>query len=241
MDTTAGTARPITFYGQAVLHRPCAPVTSFDAALAALVEDMFASMYAAEGVGLAANQIGVRLRVFVYDCPDASGDRQCGHVVNPVLRIPAVLAAPQTELEGCLSVPGQHAEVTRPGLATVTGADVFGRPVTVTGTGTLARCLQHECDHLDGIVYVDRLPAAERAAILVAAGLPSGRQSPLPPSAVHQLVQGLAGNRPRGRPHPDRLFRSKRQGAMSPPVSARAAAKRRVTSAQLATFHQAFT
>lgn len=171
MGTTAGTARPITSYGQAVLHRPCAPVTSFDAVLAALVEDMFASMYAAQGVGLAANQIGVGLRVFVYDCPDASGDRRSGHVVNPVLRIPAALAASETELEGCLSVPGQYAEVTRPDVATVTGADVNGRPVTVTGTGTLARCLQHEFDHLDGIVYLDRLPAEERTAILTAAGL----------------------------------------------------------------------
>ncbi len=171
MEAAAGTARPITSYGQAVLHRPCVPVTSFDAALAALVEDMFASMYAAQGVGLAANQIGVGLRVFVYDCPDSSGDRRSGHMVNPVLRIPAALAAPETGLEGCLSVPGQHAKVTRPGLATVTGADVEGRATTVTGTGPLARCLQHECDHLEGIVYLDLLPAAERAAILAAAGL----------------------------------------------------------------------
>ena len=160
-------------YGQAVLHQACTPVTSFGATLAALVDDMFASMYAAEGVGLAANQIGVGLRVFVYDCPDASGDHQRGHVVNPVLRVPAALAVADTDLEGCLSVPGQHAEVTRPALATVTGLDLHGRPVTVTGTGTLARCLQHETDHLDGILYVDRLPAAERAAILVAAGLAS--------------------------------------------------------------------
>jgi peptide deformylase len=93
--------------------------------------------------------------------------------VNPVLSIPAALAAPETELEGCLSVPGQYAEITRPGLATVTGVDVHGRPVTVTGTGTLARCLQHESDHLDGIVYLDRLPAADRAAILAEAGLPA--------------------------------------------------------------------
>jgi peptide deformylase len=175
MAATAGTARPITRYGQAVLHRACAPVISFDAALAALVDDMFASMYAAGGVGLAANQIGAGLRVFVYDCPDASGDHQSGHVVNPILRIPAGLTAPDTELEGCLSVPGQHAKLTRPGLATVTGLDVHGQTVTVTGTGMLARCLQHETGHLDGTVFVDRLPAAERAAILAAAGLDSAR------------------------------------------------------------------
>jgi len=167
----AGTASPITRYGQDVLHQACAPVTEFDESLAALVRDMFASMYAAEGVGLAANQIGAGLRVFVFDCPDATGDHQAGHVVNPVLRIPAALAAPVTGPEGCLSVPGQQADITRPGRATVTGADMYGRPVVITGTGVLARCLQHETDHLDGIVYVDKLPAAERTAILSAAGL----------------------------------------------------------------------
>ena len=111
------------------------------------------------------------LRVFVYDCPDATGERQAGHVVNPVLRKPAALAPPITEAEGCLSVPGQHAMLTRPALATVTGFDVGGHPVTVTGTGVLARCFQHEVDHLDGIMYLDRLPDAERTAVLTAAGL----------------------------------------------------------------------
>jgi peptide deformylase len=90
-------------------------------------------------------------------------------VVNPVLRIPGALAPPATDAEGCLSVPGQHALLSRPALATVTGLDARSQPVTVTGTGFLARCLQHEVDHLDGIVYVDRLPDDERAAILAAA------------------------------------------------------------------------
>ncbi len=179
MDVAAGAARSITLYGQPVLHRACVPATEFGVGLEALVDDMFASMYAAEGVGLAANQIGIGLRVFVYDCPDASGDHQSGHVVNPVLQVPAALAAADTELEGCLSVPGQHAELTRPALATVTGLDVHGCPVTVAGTGLLARCLQHEIDHLDGIVYLDRLLPAERAAILAAAGL--GSASPMTP------------------------------------------------------------
>lgn len=165
--------RPILRYGQAVLHRPCDPVTTFGAELAALVTGMFASMRAAGGVGLAANQVGVGQRVFVYDCPDATGEHQVGHVVNPVLRIPAALAPPAAEPEGCLSVPGQHATITRPALATVTGLDACGRPVTITGTGLLARCLQHEVDHLDGVVYVDRLPDDERAVILAAAGLDS--------------------------------------------------------------------
>ena len=169
----AGTVHPITWYGQAVLHQRCAPVSSFGAGLAALVEDMFASMYVAGGVGLAANQIGTGLRVFVYDCPGSAGDHQAGHVVNPVLRIPSGLAPLVSEAEGCLSVPGQHAEVSRPAVATVTGLDWRGRPVAVTGTGLLARCLQHETDHLDGVVYLDRLSAAERAALLAAAGMGS--------------------------------------------------------------------
>ncbi len=183
MDLSAGTARPITVYGAAVLHRPCARVDSFDAGLQALVEDMFASMYAANGVGLAANQIGVGLRVFVYDCPDASGENRSGHVVNPVLVTSSALAPAVTDSEGCLSVPGQQAEVSRAAIATVTGADVRGDPVTVTGTGLLARCLQHETDHLRGIVYVDLLPGDERAAILAAAGLPGRhRRSSADPS-----------------------------------------------------------
>ena len=171
MDMSAGTARPVTRYGEAVLHRPCARVESFGAGLEALVGDMFASMYAARGVGLAANQVGVGLRVFVYDCPDDSGENQVGHVVNPVLARSA-FARPVAGPEGCLSVPGQQAEVTRASVATVTGTDVHGSPVTVTGTGLLARCFQHETDHLRGIVYVDLLPEEERAAVLGAAGLP---------------------------------------------------------------------
>ncbi len=173
MDVSAGMARPITRYGAAVLHRPCDPVNFFDDALEALVLDMFASMYEADGVGLAANQIGVSLRAFVYDCPDASGENQAGHLINPVLTTSGALAPPVTGYEGCLSVPGQQAEVSRAAVATVSGVDVRGRPVTVTGTGLLARCLQHETDHLRGIVYVDLLPVGERAAILAAAGLPA--------------------------------------------------------------------
>jgi peptide deformylase len=162
----AGTARPITRYGTPVLHRPCAPVDQLGPGLEALIEDMFASMHAANGVGLAANQIGLGLRLFVYDCPDASGENQVGHVINPVLAVPGGLAPPVTGPEGCLSVPGQQADVTRAAIATVTGTDVHGRPVTITGTGMLARCLQHEADHLRGITYLDLLPASEQAAIL---------------------------------------------------------------------------
>ncbi|MEV4140998.1 peptide deformylase [Dactylosporangium sp. NPDC049742] len=173
MPITRGAARPITYYGTPVLHRRCVDVTAFDEPLAALIDDMFASMYAAEGVGLAANQIGVDLRVFVYDCPDDDGVRHVGHVVNPVLQEASALAGTATGTEGCLSVPGPRAEVPRAAAATVTGFDRNGAPITVTGTGFFARCLQHECDHLDGTVYVDRLPEQRRERLLREAGLHS--------------------------------------------------------------------
>ncbi|MEV4187801.1 peptide deformylase [Streptosporangium canum] len=164
-----GTARPITFVGEPVLHRPCETVTRFDDELATLVADMFASMYAAEGVGLAANQIGIGLRVFVYDCPDETEEYRKGVVVNPTL----VMPGPDEEHlddydEGCLSVPGQRASLARPDRAVVHGFDVTGAPVTVEGTGLLARCLQHETDHLEGRLYIDRLPAERREQVLAA-------------------------------------------------------------------------
>lgn len=170
---TGGVARDITLYGTKVLHRPTVEVTEFGPALRRLVADMFASMYAANGVGLAANQIGVDLRVFVMDCPDTEGGPNVvAHVVNPVLELPAQPFEAAVSGEGCLSVPGQRAEVPRAASAAVTGVDMHGEPVRIEAAGLVARCLQHECDHLDGTVYVDRLAAAERRKILTAAGLP---------------------------------------------------------------------
>lgn len=171
MPIIRGSARPITFYGEPVLHRRCADVTVFDQALSDLIDDMFASMYAAEGVGLAANQIGVDQRVFVYDCPDDDGTRHIGHIVNPTVQTTPALAGTVTANEGCLSVPGPRAEVPRAALATVSGFDLHGAPITVTGSGYFARCLQHECDHIDGTVYVDRLATQQRAQLLREAGL----------------------------------------------------------------------
>lgn len=161
--------RSITLYGDEVLHQPCEPVTSFDDELAGLIEEMFASMYAARGVGLAANQIGVPLRLFVYDCPDGTGERQVGHLVNPVLQPASPFSGVDTAKEGCLSVPGPSAPLARPGVATATGVDRTGVPLMVSGTGLLARCLQHEIDHLNGIVYVDHLGERERREVLAAA------------------------------------------------------------------------
>ncbi|WP_018353435.1 peptide deformylase [Longispora albida] len=171
MTSETGTARPITYYGTAVLHKPCEPVTAFDDNLKALIKDMFASMYEAQGVGLAANQIGVDARVFVVDCPDESGENVIAHIVNPVLHLPESRDL-DVDSEGCLSVPGEHAEVGRARTADVTGFDQDGKEITLKGTGLLARCFQHEVDHLDGLVYVDRLPAKLRKTILASAGLP---------------------------------------------------------------------
>lgn len=154
------TVRPIWVVGDPVLHNPTRPVTEFDTALHELVRDMFETMAAAEGVGLAANQIGVDLRLFVYDCPDADGVRQRGVVVNPVLETserPETMPDPDDDWEGCLSVPGEAFPTGRADWAKVTGTDPTGAPVSVEGRGMLARCLQHETDHLDGLLYLDRL------------------------------------------------------------------------------------
>ena len=173
-----GVARPIVTYGSdPVLHRPCAPVTVFDEDLRRLVLDMFASMTEADGVGLAANQIGVDARVFVIDCPDADGEDVVGYVINPELTVvDPVDDEPAEEVteEGCLSVPGPYAELPRAFRARVDGVDVKGDPVTIETTGMAARCLQHEVDHLNGTLYVDRLPAEQRDQLLAEAAGPGG-------------------------------------------------------------------
>lgn len=173
-----GVARPIVTYGSnPVLHRRCADVTTFDRELRHLVLDMFASMQAADGVGLAANQIGVDAQVFVIDCPDAEGNDVVGYVVNPKLTVLEPVAdEPEIERteEGCLSVPGPYAELDRAFRARVDGVDVHGDPTSIEATGMAARCLQHECDHLEGTVYVDRLPAEQREQLLAEAAGPQG-------------------------------------------------------------------
>jgi peptide deformylase len=162
-----GRVRPLTLLGASVLHAPCAQVTDFGPALAHMVEDMYATMYAAQGVGLAANQVGAALRVFVYDCPDDEEQRHLGHVVNPRLVVAdgEVVRGP----EGCLSLPGLEAQTPRFDRAVVEGVTVLGEPVRVHGTGFFARCLQHECDHLGGGVYTDRITGWRRRRLLRAA------------------------------------------------------------------------
>ncbi|HEY8372533.1 MAG TPA: peptide deformylase [Pseudonocardiaceae bacterium] len=151
---------PIRIVGDPVLHQPTRPVEKFDDELRTLVADMFETMAAANGVGLAANQIGVDLRLFVYDCPDDEGNQYRGVVCNPVLEtseVPLGMPDPDDDWEGCLSVPGEAFPTGRAAWARVTGFDENGKPITVEGTGFFARCLQHETDHLDGYLYLDRL------------------------------------------------------------------------------------
>jgi peptide deformylase len=159
---TGGTVRPITRWGEDVMHRPARSVTSFDEDLHTLVADMTATMYAADGVGLAACQIGVDLAVFVFDCPDASREHVLGVVCNPVLTLPEGRERRlDDDEEGCLSFPGAFVPCARPDVATVTGQDEHGNEVTYTGDGLLAKCLQHETDHLHGRVFGDRLPSRQ--------------------------------------------------------------------------------
>ncbi len=159
--------RPIRIVGDPVLSTPTRPVEAVDDELRTLVADMFETMAEARGVGLAANQVGVDLRVFVYDCPDEAGRRARGVVVNPVLETsarPETMPDPDDDEEGCLSVPGEQFPTGRADWARVTGTDLDGGPIVVEGTGFLARCLQHETDHLDGVLYLDRLVGRNQRA-----------------------------------------------------------------------------
>jgi peptide deformylase len=174
-----GRLRPITRWSDPVLHRPLAPVTCFDEALSQLVADMFQTMAAADGVGLAANQVGVDLAVFVFDLrPDLSvqepaevNDKMseadltglAGVACNPVLSTPHVPGqGSDKDSEGCLSLPGAFVPCRRALVAEVSAVDHTGRPVHYGGSGLLARCLQHEADHLRGVVFADLLPGRHR-------------------------------------------------------------------------------
>ncbi len=153
-----GTVRPITRWGADVMHRFQEPVTSFDEDLRTLVADMVATMYAADGVGLAACQIGVDRSVFVFDCHDDEGVRHHGVVCNPELFLPVGKERRlDDDEEGCLSLPGAFVDCARPSYARVEGRGLDGSPVSVSGRGLLARCLQHETDHCHGTVFGDRL------------------------------------------------------------------------------------
>lgn len=158
-----GSVRSITRWGEDVMHRRARLVTSYDDELRSLVADMVATMYAADGVGLAACQIGKDLAVFCFECPDESGRRTVGVVCNPVLTLPEGKDRSLEESdEGCLSYPGAFVDCARPDTASVTGTGIDGEPVAFSGDGLLARCLQHETDHTLGMVFGDRLATKAR-------------------------------------------------------------------------------
>lgn len=146
--------QPIRLFGDPVLVTPATPVVDFDKELRNLVKDLTETMQAAPGAGLAAPQIGVPLRVFVWDI-----DEELGHLINPTLDLSDDL---QEGEEGCLSFPELRYETPRAFRAVAKGFNMHGEPITVEGTELLARCLQHETDHLNGILFIDRLPENER-------------------------------------------------------------------------------
>lgn len=146
--------QPIRLFGDPVLLSPAAPVIDFDKELRNLVADLTETMHDAPGAGLAAPQIGVSLRVFVWDIDDADG-----HLINPSLDLSSEI---QDGEEGCLSFPEMRYETPRALRVVAKGWNMFGEPVTVEGSELLARALQHETDHLDGILFIDRLSVADR-------------------------------------------------------------------------------
>jgi peptide deformylase len=150
----------ICITGEPVLHARANEVVDFNDELTELVNDMYLTMDKAPGVGLAATQVGVGLRIFVYDYEDAEGNPVRGEIINPVLEIGPIEEGEadwDTEQEGCLSVPGERFPLKRADLATVSGVDLQQNPVKIEASGWLARIFQHEFDHLDGILYVDKL------------------------------------------------------------------------------------
>jgi len=155
--------RPILRYGERPLHLPAADVTVFDDGFQRLVDDMIETMYAAPGIGLAATQVGVPLRVFVIDLSLGRSSGQLIVMANPKF---VTREGTQLEEEGCLSAPGFNATVVRPQRVVVSGLDRNGVEQTLEGKDLLARAFQHEIDHLDGVVFIDRLRGIKRDMIV---------------------------------------------------------------------------
>ena len=151
--------RPIVKFGDPVLHAPAAPVDRIDDEIRALVDDMIATMYAAPGIGLAAPQVGVPLRVIVIDLSVGEDPAQVIRLVNPSV---VEREGDQKHEEGCLSVPGYAGSPARPSRVVVRGLDLDGRERVHTATELLARAFCHEIDHIDGLLFVDRLSPLKR-------------------------------------------------------------------------------
>ena len=182
------TVQPIRLFGDPVLRTPAEPVVDFDKELRQLVEDVTETMRDEGGAGLAAPQIGVGLRVFTFDVDDV-----VGHLINPVLEFPD--EEEQDGPEGCLSIPGLYFDTKRRLNVVAKGFNSYGDPVQVIGSGLMSRCVQHETDHLDGVLFIDRLdrPNAQ------------GRDARIRARGVVQPVQAAPGQ---GQPAPDARYRS---------------------------------
>lgn len=154
--------RPIELWGSEVLRRRADEIEQVDDELRTLIDDMFETMYKAEGVGLAGPQIGVSRRVIVVDVHEEGTEPFA--LINP--RVVESDAEREKAEEGCLSIPGLTAAVERPVRVVVEGLDRTGQPLRVAGEGLLGRCLQHEIDHLDGVLFVDRVSALQRSMLL---------------------------------------------------------------------------
>ena len=155
--------RPILKYGAETLHQPASPVQMLTPEIQQLIDDMIQTMYAAPGIGLAATQVGVGLRIFVADISVGRTPSDLIAFVNPEF---VEREGMQLEDEGCLSVPGFNATVARPSRVVLKGLDREGHEQTIEATGLLARCFQHEMDHLDGTVFVDRLRGLQKDLIV---------------------------------------------------------------------------
>ena len=153
--------REVRYLGDPVLREICREVDAVDGEVRALVDDLLETMYAEDGIGLAAPQIGVPMRVFVYDVRD--DEIEPGVLVNPRI---VEATGKQKELEGCLSIPGLDEVVERSGRVVVEALGRDGEPVRIEAEGLLSRCLQHECDHLDGVLFIDRVSPLKRRMLL---------------------------------------------------------------------------
>lgn len=174
------TVQPIRLFGDPVLRTPAAEVVDFDKELATLVKDLWETMESKGGAGLAAPQLGVGLRVFTFNC-----DGVAGHLVNPVWT--AMDEEIQDGEEGCLSIPGLYWDCKRHQNVVARGFNLHGEPLEIEGSDLLARCIQHETDHLDGVLFVDKLDAETRKAAMKAiresdwfdGGVPVIKENPL--------------------------------------------------------------
>jgi peptide deformylase len=168
------TVQPIRLFGDPVLRTPADPVVDFDKELRRLVQDLTDTLRDQEGAGLAAPQIGVGLRIFVFDVDDV-----LGHLINPTLHFPD--DEEQEGPEGCLSIPGLYFDTKRRQHVVAHGLNSYGDPVQLVGTGMMARCVQHETDHLNGVLFLDRLDAAARKEAMKAIRAADWYDSGAPP------------------------------------------------------------